>query len=177
VTHSIWERWNSSSTSTTAYYDNNETIWIGWNTTASNTETVIIQPQRVMSEEEIREAKRQAEVERERFIVQQKEAEQKRKEAEKRAKKLLMESLTAKQLERFLKDECIPIDSIAGRKYLIRKGKVRNIDVVDGQGKVACKLCAHPTSVLCPDYDVMLAQKLMLENCEEDFLKIANRSN
>jgi len=94
-------------------------------------------------------------------------------EAESRARSLLIDALTAPQLERFLKDECIPIDTKAGNKYLIKKGRVANINVLNADGSIKHRLCAHP-AVEVPDYDTMLAQMLHLKYSEEDFLKIAN---
>lgn len=41
--------------------------------------------------------------------------------------------------------------------------------------KVQKTYCAHPNDQ-CPDADTMLAQKLMLENDETSFLRIANPS-
>ncbi len=99
--------------------------------------------------------------------------EMKKSMAEEKALKLLTKNLSKIQLERFLKDKCIPIDSQLGNKYLIRKGRFVNIEVLDEDGKVKHKICAHPRERF-PDYDTMLAQKLFLESAEEEFLKIAN---
>lgn len=62
------------------------------------------------------------------------------------------------------------------RVYRIRRGQIRNIDLVeeiDGVLRPVKTLCAHP-EIQVPDADAMLAQKLMLETDEEAFLKIAN---
>ena len=62
--------------------------------------------------------------------------------------------------------------SKSGTVYRIRKGRSANIDVMEN-GKVKHKLCFHP-QIQCPDYDTMLAQKLMLETDEPAALRIAN---
>jgi hypothetical protein len=64
------------------------------------------------------------------------------------------------------------------RVYRIRRGQVQNVDLVrelpDGRMMPIKTLCAHPDEVI-PDADVMLIQKLMLESCEDEFLRIANK--
>jgi hypothetical protein len=65
----------------------------------------------------------------------------------------------------------------ATRVYRIRRGQVQNIELMEelpnGDLKPVRTLCAHP-SILVPDADAMLAQKLMLETNEAEFLRIAN---
>jgi len=96
----------------------------------------------------------------------------KREEANNKALALLKKSLTKIQLERFEQDECIPIDTAKGNRYLIEKKGQINILVLDKDNKPIRKLCT--TIGDCPIYDNMLAQKLYLETCEEEFLKIAH---
>jgi hypothetical protein len=86
-----------------------------------------------------------------------------------RAKNLLLSTLTKEQLKRFEEDRCIPVDSEKGNSYIIRPAKSINIEVVGKHHK----LCAGPDADV-PLYDAMLAQKLMLENDEKAFLKVAN---
>ncbi len=94
--------------------------------------------------------------------------------AEEKALKLLKENLTKEQLERFEKDECIPVDTAKGNKYLIKKGRTGNVHMIDKDGNTIHQLCAHPRSYI-PDFDTMLAQKFYLEYFEDEFLQIANR--
>lgn len=105
------------------------------------------------------------------------EAAKKREEAQlmadARAKELLKGALAQAQLERFDRDECIPVDTAKGNKYLIRKGRTKNIDVLNPDGSVKHRLCVHPASD-CPDFDTMLAQKLWLEHSEDEILRMAN---
>lgn len=62
-----------------------------------------------------------------------------------------------------------------GCTYRIRRGRVANIDVLDGAGAVVRRLCAHP-ALDVPDSDTMLAQALHLQSAanEEQFVRTAN---
>jgi hypothetical protein len=99
--------------------------------------------------------------------------------ADKRAEKLLEEQLSAAQREELAAQGFFTLRTIAptgeGRIYRIRRGRSRNVEQVDGTGRVIKTLCAHPQAMV-PDADTMLAQKLMLEFGEEEFLLIANHS-
>ena len=100
---------------------------------------------------------------------------QKKRDAQKRALDLLRQILTETQLAAFEKDECIPVDAPSGKKYLINKGRSGNVVSIK-DGKPVERYCIHPSDQEVPEADVMLAQKLMLENCEEEFLRIANKT-
>ena len=93
-------------------------------------------------------------------------------ESTKKALALLKKSLTKEQLKRFKQDECIPIDTAKGNKYLIEKKNNINILELTKDNKPKRRLCTVLPQ--CPIYDNMLAQKLFLESSEDDFLKIAN---
>lgn len=60
------------------------------------------------------------------------------------------------------------------RRYRVEYGIAGNIKLLGDQGLVVASFCIHP-DMKCPTEDVMLAQKLMIECDEEQFLKIANR--
>ena len=94
--------------------------------------------------------------------------------ADKKAHKLLTTNLNKQQLKEFRKDECISIVTPAGNSYLIEKGRQGNVIGLDNTGKRKYSYCAHP-EIDCPDFDTMLAQKLMLEHKEKEFLEMANR--
>jgi len=106
-----------------------------------------------------------------------------RAEAEKamnRAEALLQEALNAKQREELAQKGFFSLDVLnqngQRRQYRIRRGRSRNVQQVDPvSGNVLKHLCAHPRE-LVPDADTMLAQKLMLETAEAEFLRIANHS-
>jgi hypothetical protein len=133
-----------------------------------------IRQARVAQEERMVEVRRLEAVRAEEYKKQQEEEQLARKEAQERAKSLLKSVLAKEQLERFERDECIPVDTAKGNRYLIKKGRSANINVLDVDGKCTHRLCAHPVSDV-PDYDTMLAQLLYLRSDEEAFLKMANR--
>jgi hypothetical protein len=98
--------------------------------------------------------------------------------AKARARELLLDSLTPEQRAMFeLQGWFIVWGGKSGRKYRIRGNResvVANIDVMD-QDWVTQRLCGHCPPGQVPFADQLLAQKLMLEFAEEDFLRIANR--
>jgi hypothetical protein len=98
-----------------------------------------------------------------------------RQAAIKRAKALLRASLSEDQQKQYDENKSfIVIGQKTKRKYRIREGRVANIDVFwEDRPGVRHKLCAHPGEQV-PDADTMLAQKLMLECNENDFLNLAN---
>lgn len=101
--------------------------------------------------------------------------EAKRVAAEKRAAVLLESVLSPQECKRLADSGYFVVRGRSGCRYRIRRGRAGNIDVVDKEGFITARLCAHP--VLCvPDSDTMLAQKLMLEHDEAAFLKVANRT-
>ena len=61
----------------------------------------------------------------------------------------------------------------SGQRYCIGFGTVANIGVLNDRGELLYRLCAGPTGVPVPA--AMLAQKLMLETREAEFLAIAVR--
>lgn len=92
-----------------------------------------------------------------------------------RAALLLKENLTREQLKEFEKDMRFTVRSQDGQRlYRINRGRVQNIEEVDDRGNRMSILCAHPVDEV-PDFDTMLAQKLMLEHDEQAFLRLANR--
>ena len=97
----------------------------------------------------------------------------KKEKATKRAKVLLQGLLNDEQLRRFLMDECIPVDTAKGNKYLIRPGRAGNIDALDKEGKIMHRLCCHPKDQV-PNYDTMVAQLMYLLGDEDTFLQTAN---
>lgn len=62
-----------------------------------------------------------------------------------------------------------------GRRYRIRLGRARNVDLVGPDGRVQRTYCCHPAEMV-PNEDTMLAQLLMLRTEEEAFLSLANAS-
>ena len=97
-------------------------------------------------------------------------------EANSRARSLLLSCLSPSQRVEFSVDSSFTIVSPSGRRYRVEQGRNYNIGVLGERGsRVIGRLCAGPTGNV-PTYDCMLAQKLWLENDEEGFLKVANKS-
>lgn len=93
-----------------------------------------------------------------------------------RARELLIESLTPEQREEYDKNKSfIVFGQKTGKRYLIKDGRAGNVHELDKDDRPRHKYCAHPLMML-PNPDTMLAQKLMLECHEQDFLDKANVS-
>lgn len=174
---SVWYDWNNTYTTLTTsdpwpewanlttFCDNTTVIWNYW-CDGTSTYTTQIRAQRYVAPQptaaELKAAKKAAD-----------DRQQERVEAETRALTLLLDMLTEQQRDEFQKYRHF---TVHGRnwRYRIRKGHAGNVDVVDKNGIISHRLCAHP-SYTVPDFDAMLAQKLMLEDDEDSFLSIANR--
>lgn len=195
-----WDSWNSTSTTSTTTSNSIWTQWSGTTSTASTTNCTssaifriwvtqtstgiwtqsgnsgqerMVQPYRRTPEQEA-EARRQQEEYRER---QKAEAERYRA-AKERAEGLLYEHLTDEQRAEIKKHKFFLVrGGKTGRSYKINAdgGLVANVHEMDGAGAVKRRLCAHITHAAnAPIFDHLLAQKLMLEYQEEEFLKVAN---
>lgn len=108
--------------------------------------------------------------------VQQEAKERERAKATAHA--LLQANLSPEQRETFEKNHWFIVEGGKTKtKYRIRGNGtlVANVDVLKDDGKISHRLCAHcnPNEIPMPDH--LLAQKLMLEISEDDFLRIANR--
>lgn len=116
---------------------------------------------------------RRSRVDRRRRIVERHE----QTRAVDRAKGLLIEYLTPEQRDTLRQRGWFIVTGRSGTRYRINAANNNysgNVHVLDGD-RIAARLCAHLDGSL-PFWDHILAQKLMLENAEDDFLKIANRS-
>lgn len=126
------------------------------------------------------EARELAAADRQRLIEQemqqQREDQRRRAAASDRAGELLLEHLTPQQRETYANNGWFVVEG--GRtktKYRIRGGTlVANIDVLDRRDRSTHRLCGHAQSHI-PMGDQLLAQKIMLELAEDDFLLLANR--
>jgi hypothetical protein len=94
-----------------------------------------------------------------------------RKAAAERAERLLEACLTSGQREQLQKNGWFVVYSKSGRAYQIRRGRARNVVEVNTRRTYCC----HPVDNV-PDADTMLAQKLMIESQEDEFLRTANVS-
>lgn len=176
-----WYSWNSDSWNSDSGTSCDTTstwgVWSQWSNTTANTwyiwqGAIPCQP----IKERTKEERQRDEEERIRLEELAKEKESQGRIAEEKALQLLLENLTENQAEIFKVTGAIPIESPSGRKYKINKGASRNIEEIDEKGIRKAHLCFHPCDYAIPVHDVMLAQKLMLEVCEEDARKIANFS-
>jgi hypothetical protein len=89
-----------------------------------------------------------------------------------RARALLLENLSPKQKAQFLLKDWFSVDGKLNR-YRIRYSTTYNVDVINDGGFVSSSLCAVPLGRV-PIPDSMLAQKLVLENDEELFMRVAH---
>ena len=109
-------------------------------------------------------AARDAEVERMRI---------RREDAGKRAKVLLGSVLNKDQQGDLDKSGYFDVE-VSGRKYRITPGA--KVIALDHKGKAMHRLCIHPEFRHdLPVEDIAIAQKLMLETRESEFLRIANK--
>jgi len=98
--------------------------------------------------------------------------EQKRSEAEHRAEILLRSMLTDEQVEQLDRMSAFVVETET-KKYLVRHR--RRVQELDADGNPIAAYCIHPRKYV-PGHDTMLAQKLLLEADEAEFLRIANKS-
>jgi hypothetical protein len=93
--------------------------------------------------------------------------------AHERALALLVRALSPAQRAEFERSNTFTVRGGSGQRYRITFGTTANVEVLDPTGAVTRRLCAAPTGVPVPA--AMLAQKLMLEASEAEFLAIAAR--
>lgn len=93
------------------------------------------------------------------------------RQAYRRSRELLLECLSPSQRGEFERRGAFTVCGQSGRRYRIAYGTGMNIEVLGPGGEVEYRLCAAPADVPTPA--VMLAQKLMLEAQEAEFLRIA----
>jgi hypothetical protein len=98
-----------------------------------------------------------------------------RTSAEQKARTLLREWLSPAQLARFESYGYFEVTgSRTGKRYRIRHDRVVNIDELNERGAQVATWCFGPEGNL-PMGDIMLAQKIALENDEDAALAIAIR--
>ena len=161
----LWYQWNDSYTTTSIASTEIYTSWI-YDTTAST----------ICYEESIEQQLNRIQVLAQERQAQQRQREQERLQAHQKSTIILSESLNHQQRRDFDKLGYFFVQSPSGRLYRIREGRAINIDLMKGQSRnvVEKRLCAHP-HIDCPNRDTMLVQKVMLENMEHEFLRIANQ--
>lgn len=157
ATTSTWAIWNTSNMITTR----SSSVWVVWMNECQNYTASYNADQEREVQEQLAQRLRIME-----------EARAQLEEAERTAKELLEACLNEPQRLELKRHGTITVRGLHHR-FRIRKGRVANVDVVGKDGRLVHKLCCHPVGEV-PDYDVMLAQKLMLEVCEDEFVKKAN---
>lgn len=166
-TNTIWLLWNQN-TAITAATSNIVNPWYDEGTTASITQdwTRWVTLQEETAEQRVERQRRQAEQDQ-----RTRDYAAARKAAAERAEKLLEACLTSGQRDSLQKNGWFVVYTKSGRGYQIRRGRARNVIEVSTRRTYCC----HPVDNV-PDADTMLAQKLMLESAEEEFLRLANVS-
>jgi hypothetical protein len=100
-----------------------------------------------------------------------------RRIAEQKGLALLKEWLSPAQLAQYEKYGYFEVmGGDSGKRYRIRATSQMNVDELDEQGARTAAYCFGPEGEL-PIGDVMLAQKIALENNEQAALALANRGN
>ena len=90
-----------------------------------------------------------------------------------RSRELLLRCLSAAQRAEFERTLGFCVRGVSGCRYRIGYSTTANVEVLGEEGEVLFRLCAGPNRMPTPS--VLLAQKLMLEACEAEFLRIAAR--
>lgn len=94
------------------------------------------------------------------------------KNAQRRAKKLLLHHLTPKQKKTFRESQSFDIVGKDDKHYRITEGTSANVRLLEN-GVETHTLCVVFKDYSIPIYDLMLAQKLLLESNPKAFWKIA----
>ncbi len=166
----VWFEWNRPLTATTNHPTiiTNTEVWEHW----IRADQILVPPR--VSEEE--RARREAE--QRRWREQEEQARREQAEANERAELLLRQHLTPQQNDDLQRKGCFFL-YVGDKKYRVRRGQSGNVELVDTKVetpdiKGIHRYCIHPGQRV-PDADAMLAQKLLLEANESEFLRIANR--
>lgn len=186
TTNYQWRTWSDSTGGTatgriiqphieTFNINNIHTVWVAREVEERN---VLSAAERAARQGDVNVAVRAAQ--RERSIAQQqriaREADRKRvsENALKRSLLLLQQACNDEQIDQLKEEGSIVVVGKSGTRYRVTdRGTMANVHVLKDNNKVSHRLCAHPLGV--PQGDIMLAQKLMLEHDEANFLKVANR--
>lgn len=162
-----WTTWTSSTTSASDISTWNS--WVGSATSTSSSPLSsgegyyrVVVPIAAPTPEQIETKRREDEA-----------AQARRKAADERAEELLRSLLTDEQRKHLDEMTSFLVKSESQRTFRIRRGE--RVQELDDNGKVIAGYCIAPTGIGLPVADKMLAQKLLLENNEAEFLRIANR--
>lgn len=169
----VWTAWNG--TGTAASSSSVTQIWADWQTSAGTTTLPVYRPpaRREPTPEEIAAIEERQR----RWDAEQAERARVQAEADVRARALLLDVLTDEQREEFVATERFRVRGSKGGVYEVRcnsgvSGNVRGRPHMGGRER---SYCIHPTNGV-PRHDTYLAQKLLLEHDEDEFLRVANAS-
>ena len=96
-------------------------------------------------------------------------------EAKHKGLQLLLENLSPEQSRQYDRFGYFDVlGSRTGKRYRICHGTSRNVNELVEENRVGAGRCFLPSGNLVAG-DCMLAQKIMLENCEEEALRVALR--
>lgn len=173
---SVWSAWNREyqqwyePTSTTA---TNTLTWSHWAAEAyAQYSKELRAVARAVETPEMRQARA---IEAERRAAEARAAAAIVEAAKEKAEKLLQSALAPEQKEELKTKGFFHCRSKRGNLYRIKRGTHGNVKLLDPTGKKEIEsLCIQPDNV--PAQDAMLAQKLMIENDEDSFRRIANIS-
>ena len=167
-TCSAWDYWAGNGTASIV-----ASTWVYW---SDSTPYLQFKDWRYGSwEPETEEQKQLRLVSEELARVAEQERLEKQRQAEEKALQLLLDNLEENQVEIFKKTGCFVVIGQSGKKYRINKGRLRNVEELKEDGTTEKRMCFHP-ELWVPDYDTMLAQKLMLEFSEQEARRVANFS-
>jgi hypothetical protein len=93
--------------------------------------------------------------------------------AESRGLQLLADNLSDEQLRQYRTRGCFDaIGCVSGKRYRIAFGTIQNVVQIGRSGEPEVGRCFMPEGSLVAG-DCMLAQKIAIENCEEEVLRTA----
>lgn len=170
----IWHSWNDATSTCTSAVSTAMLAWRAWNIATGTVSTSFPPPPATAEELKVRRARQAAE----QLEYDKKERERKaqREVAQQKAEILLLEHLDASQRENYKKEKRFRVVTRSGAIYVLKKGwagNVERVEAAEGQEKPTTRYCIHPTLYI-PEEDNLLAQKLLLEADEAEFLRIAN---
>lgn len=98
------------------------------------------------------------------------------KEADDKARLLLLSVLSDEQKAELKEHDRVTARGASGRLYRLNRKWAGGIMALDKRGDAIAELCLveNVNKQEIPIDDLLVARKLMIESCEEDFLKIAN---
>ena len=97
-----------------------------------------------------------------------------KRSARERSCELLLRCLSPAQRAEFERSSSFTVRGQSGQRYRITYLSFANVEVLGPSDKVDWRLCAGPVGLSIPA--MMLAQKLMLETQEAEFIRIAART-